>query len=113
MAISKNSIRIQFTLNTGKEKENQIVQFLNTCVNPSNSIKEIIYSYIVSNSGAKSPQVIHITKNENVQSEEKSLTFSESEQSSNNIVTHSEEKLQKASELELNEMEELNKFVLK
>lgn len=110
MAISKNSTRVQFTLNTGKKKEEQIAKFLDSCINPNSTIKEIIYNYIVSNGGAKSPQVTHC---EIIQSDTKLLTLSESEQNSNNMVTQSEEKSPEVSELELNEMEELKKFIQK
>lgn len=111
MAISKNSVRVQFTLNKDKEKEKIIVDFLNTCINPNNSIKEMIYNYIVSNSDSKLPQV---TYSEVTQSEEKLVKVSNSDDimlDINNIVSNSEEKLLEASELEMNELEELNKFI--
>lgn len=99
MAISKSSKRVQFTLNTRKEKENQIAEFLDGCIEPNSTIKEIIYDYIVSNSGVKSPQVTQITQIKNTQSEEKPLK-----------VTHFEEKPPEMDEIQLNEMEELSKF---
>ena len=83
MAISKNSVRVQFTLNLNKHKENQIAEFLNGCMDQNNSIKEIIYNYMVSNSE-------YIDKN---------------------IVSNSDEKSHEASELEMNELEELSKFI--
>ncbi|WP_162174163.1 hypothetical protein, partial [Clostridium akagii] len=66
----------------------------------NNSIKEIIYNYIVSNSGVKSPQVTYIKNIKNIQSDEKILK-----------VTQSDENLPETSELEINELEELNKFI--
>jgi hypothetical protein len=72
MAISNNSVRVQFTLNITKEKEKLIADFLDGCINPNNVIKEILYNYIVSNS------------------ELKSLKVTQSEQKANNEVTRSE-----------------------
>ncbi|WP_026883547.1 hypothetical protein [Clostridium akagii] len=111
MAISKDSVRIQFTLNITKEKEKQIADFLNECINQNNSIKEIIYNYIVSNSGVKSPRVTYI---ENTKSDEKILKVAQSDDIKldiNNKVTKSEGNLLEKSELEINELEELNKFI--
>lgn len=115
MAISKNSKRIQFTLNLDKEKEKQIAEFLDWCINPNNSIKEIIFNYIVTHCDAQLPQV---TQSEVSQNYSKSLKVSNFD---NNIVSDSDDKLVEVSngeekshevtELELNELEELNKFI--
>ena len=107
MAISKNSVRVQFTLNTDKPKENQIVEFLDGCMDPNSSIKEIIYNYIVSNGGVKLPLVTPI---EVSVCDAKLLTVSKSDDVNKNIVTQSDEKLREVSELETNELEELRKF---
>jgi hypothetical protein len=113
MAISNNSVRVQFTLNTTKEKEKQIADFLDDFINPNNVIKEILYNYIVSNSELKSLKVTH---SEVTKSEQKLLKVTQSEQKANNEVTQSEGKLLKVSNseeklLETNELEDLNKFI--
>ncbi len=54
----------------------------------------------MSNSGVKSPQVTYIKNIKNIQSDEKILK-----------VTQSDENLPETSELEINELEELNKFI--
>jgi hypothetical protein len=108
MAISKNSRRIQFTLNNDKHMEKVIVDYLETCIDENSKIKEVLYNYIVSNSGIKSPQVtpIEVTK-----SDTKLLTVNKSDDSNKNIVSNSEEKLHEVSELEINELDELSKFI--
>ncbi|MBZ9615261.1 hypothetical protein [Clostridium estertheticum] len=108
MAISKNSMRIQFTLNIDKPKENQIVEFLSGCIDPNNSIKQIIYNYIVSNGGVKLPLVTPIKVSEG---DAKLLKVSKSDDINKNIVTQRDEKSHEVSELEMNEIEELSKFV--
>jgi PKD repeat protein len=113
MAISNNSVRVQFTLNTTKEKEKQIADFLDDFINPNNLIKEILYNYIVSNSYSKSLKVTH---SEVTQSHSKLLEVTQSEQKENNKVTQSEGKLLKVSNseeklLEVNELEDLSKFI--
>ncbi|MBW9157218.1 hypothetical protein [Clostridium tagluense] len=108
MAISKNSVRVQFTLNLDKPKENQIAEFLSGCMDQNNSIKEIIYNYIVSNSELKS---LEVTQIEVTQSDTKLLTMSNSEHIDKNIVSNSEVKLHEVSELEINELAELSKFI--
>ncbi|MPQ32413.1 hypothetical protein E4V42_13325 [Clostridium estertheticum] len=108
MAISKNSVRVQFTLNLDKPKEKQIVEFLDGCMDPNSSIKEIIYNYIVSNGGVKLPLVTPIKVSE---CDTKLLTVSKSDNTNKNIVTQSGEKSHKVSELEMNELEELSKFI--
>lgn len=115
MAISKNSKRVQFTLNKDKAKEKQIVDFLDGCIDSNAAIKEILFNYIVTNCDTKSMQV---TKSEVHQSYTKSLQESNF---NNNIVIDSDNKLvevsncenksQQVSELEINELEELNKFI--
>jgi len=107
MAISKESVRVQFTLNTSRKKEKLINEFLNDCINPNNSIKEIIYNYIVSNGGTKSPQV---TQMEVTQSNSELPKVSNSDDINKNKVSNGEERLLEVSELEMNELEELNKF---
>ncbi|MBU3171320.1 hypothetical protein [Clostridium estertheticum] len=107
MAISKNSMRIQFTLNIDKPKENQIVEFLSGCIDPNNSIKQIIYNYIVSNGGVKLPLVAPIKVSE---CDTKLLMVSKNDNINKNIVTQSDEKSHEVSELEMNELEELRKF---
>ncbi|WP_251861021.1 hypothetical protein [Clostridium sp. Marseille-Q2269] len=108
MAISKNSRRVQFTLNESKEKEKQIIQFLDECLNPNSTIKEIIYNYIVSNCESGLPKVI---KSEVTHCNDKSAKVAQSHDTFNEIVTHCEEKSHETSELESNELEELNKFL--
>ena len=108
MAISKNSVRVQFTLNLDKPKENQIVEFLSGCMDPNSAIKEIIYNYIVSNGGVKLPLVTPI---EVSVCDAKLLAVSESEYIDKNIASNSDTKLLEASELEMNELDELSKFV--
>ena len=108
MAISKNSTRVQFTLNIDKPKEKQIVEFLSGCMDPNSSIKEMIYNYIVSNGGVKLPLVTPI---EVSVCDAKLLTVSKSDDINENIVSNSEEKLREVSELEINELEELSKFI--
>jgi len=108
MAISKNSVRVQFTLNTDKDKENQIIEFLNGCIDPNNSIKQIVYNYIVSNGDIKLPLV---TRCEVSESDTKLLTVSKSDDIGKNIVSNGEIKLHEVSELEMNELDELSKFV--
>jgi len=108
MAISKNSVRVQFTLNVDKAKENQIIEFLSGCIDPNNSIKQIIYNYIMSNSGSKSPLVTHYKVSE---SNAKLLTVSKNDDINKDIVSNSEVKLHEVSELEMNELDELSKFV--
>jgi hypothetical protein len=111
--ISNNSVRVQFTLNTTKEKEKQIAEFLGGCINPNNTIKEIIYNYIVSNSELN---LLKVTHSKVTESEYKSLKVTQSEQKANNEVTQSEGKLLKVSNseeklLETNELEDLSKFI--
>jgi len=111
--ISNNSVRVQFTLNTTKEKEKQIAEFLGGCINPNNTIKEIIYNYIVSNSELN---LLKVTHSKVTESEYKSLKVTQSEQKANEEVTQSEQKLLKVSNseeklLETNELEDLNKFI--
>lgn len=108
MAISKNSTRVQFTLNLDKAKEKQIVEFLSGCMDPNSSIKEIIYNYILSNGGVKLPLVTQI---EVSKCDAKLLTVSESESIDKNIVSNSDTKLLEVSELEMNELDELSKFI--
>lgn len=108
MAISRNSVRVQFTLNRSKEKEKQIAEFLDTCMDANSTIKEIIYNYAVSNSDTK---LLKVTHSEVTQSDVQLLKVSESELNSNNIVTQSEEKSVEVSDLEKNELEELSKFI--
>ncbi|MBU3185692.1 hypothetical protein [Clostridium estertheticum] len=108
MTISKNSVRVQFTLNLEKLKENQIVEFLDGCVDPNNSIKQIVYNYIVSNGGVKLPLVTPIKVSE---CDAKLLTVSKSEDINKNMVTQSDEKSHEVSELEMNELDELRKFI--
>ncbi|MBU3126717.1 hypothetical protein [Clostridium tagluense] len=108
MAISKNSVRVQFTLNLDKPKENQIAEFLGGCMDPNSSIKEIIYNYIVSNGGIKLPLVMPMEVSE---CEAKLLTVNKSDGINENIVSNSEEKLHEVSELEINELNELSKFI--
>lgn len=115
MAISKDSKRIQFTLNESKEKERKIIEFLNDCFNPNVAIKEIIFNHIVSNCEYKLQQV---PQSEVLQNYSKSLQVSNLD---NNIVSNSddklaevsngEEKLREVSKIEQNEIEELNKFL--
>ncbi|NFD31053.1 hypothetical protein EXN57_13235 [Clostridium botulinum] len=115
MAISKNSRRVQFTLNSSKEKEKEIIKFLDGCFNPNVAIKEIIFNYIVSNCESKLPQVTHL---EVPQSYTKSLQVSNF---NDNIVSDSDcklvevsnrdKKLHEVNEIEKNEIEELNKFL--
>lgn len=108
MAISKNSERVQFTLNKSKEKEKIIAEFLEECIDPNSIIKGILYNYIVSNSGTKLLKVVH---SEVTQSDTKLLEVSKSELLDDNIVTQSEVKLPEVSNLEQNELEELSKFI--
>lgn len=108
MSISKDSVRIQFTLNRSKEKERQIAEFLDGFINPNNTIKEILLNYIVSNSEGKLVKVAH---SEVTQSKSKLLEVSKSELLENNVVSNSEEKLVEVSDLERNELEELSKFI--
>lgn len=110
MAISKNSVRVQFTLNKNKEKEKQISEFLDECIDPNSYIKEIIYSYIVSN---RSTQLPLLSNSKIVNSDVKRSTvsnFNDNPVKTSEKVTHYDEKSTKVSELELNELEELNKF---
>ncbi|QXE20469.1 hypothetical protein [Clostridium sp. 001] len=108
MAISKNSRRVQFTLNADKEKEKAIINFLDSSVNPNSTIKEILYS-VVSNSNS---QLLKVTHSEITQSQSKPVEVSKSELLDNNVVTQSEEKLVEVSdEIGLNELEELKKFI--
>ncbi|MCY6958899.1 hypothetical protein [Clostridium brassicae] len=110
MAISKDSTRVQFTLNSSKDKEREIIKFLNGCVDPKAAIKEIIFNYIVSNCEIQLPQISNIKI---PQSYTKSPQVSNYSNSIDNKVSNSEDKLQQESEseLELNELEELNKFI--
>ncbi|WP_373899255.1 hypothetical protein ACER0A_002325 [Haloimpatiens sp. FM7315] len=115
MAISKNSRRVQFTLNSSKDKEKEIIKFLDGCIDTNAAIKEIIYSYIVSNCNTKLPQVTQIQVS---QSKDKSLQVSNFDNnivsdSDNKLLTmsNSEQQLPQVSELEQNELEELNKFL--
>ncbi|WP_061293638.1 hypothetical protein [Clostridium botulinum] len=115
MAISKNSRRVQFTLNADKPKEKEMIEFLDGCFNPNVAIKEIIFNHIVSNCEYKLQQV---PQSEVLQNHSKSLQVSNLD---NNIVSNSndklvevsngEEKLREVSEIEQNEIEELNKFL--
>lgn len=117
MPISKDSIRIQFTLNKRKEKEKLITEFLDGCIDSNAAIKEILFNYIVTHCDTKSMQV---TKFEAPQSYAKSLQESNFD---NNIVNNSDNKLvevsncenksqqEDKSELELNELDELKKFI--
>ncbi|MCB2305855.1 hypothetical protein LGL08_01310 [Clostridium estertheticum] len=108
MTISKNSVRVQFTLNLDKPKEKQIVEFLDGCIDPNNSIKQIVYNYIVSNGGVKLPLVTPIKVSE---CDAKLLTVSKSDNVNKYIVTQSDEKLHEVRELEMNELDELRKFI--
>ncbi|NFC29163.1 hypothetical protein EXN55_12840 [Clostridium botulinum] len=115
MAISKNSRRIQFTLNTDKTKEKEIIKFLDGCLNPNVAIKEIIYNYIVSNCEYKLPQV---TDSKVPQSYTTSLKVSDFDNSmvsdgddKSVEVSNCESELLEVSELEQNELDELSKFL--
>lgn len=123
MAISKSSRRVQITFNTEKEKEKVVVDFLNACMNEKNTIKEILYNYIVSNSDSK---LLTVTHSQSVQSDAKLLKVSVNNSLLNNEVTQSdsqllevthsevtqsEEKLLEVSDLEKNELEELKNFM--
>ncbi|MCB2310613.1 hypothetical protein LGL55_05685 [Clostridium tagluense] len=108
MAISKNSVRVQFTLNLDKPKENQISEFLGECMDPNSSIKQIIHNYIVSNGGVKLPLVIPMEVSE---CDAKLLAVSKSDDINEYIVSNSEEKPHEVSELEINELDELSKFI--
>ncbi len=108
MSISRSSTRIQFTLNESKEKEKIIAEFLDNCMNTNNTIKEILYNYIVSNSDTK---LVKVTHSEVTQSKSKSVKVNESELVKNNTVSNSEPKLVEVSDLESNEIEELKKFM--
>lgn len=108
MAISKDSKRIQFTLNGSKEKEKEIIEFLNDCFNPNSTIKEIIYYYIVSNYGDKLQQV---TQTNISQSSVKLPKVTQNDNSNNNIVSDYAKKSHEVSELESNELAELSKFL--
>lgn len=115
MAISKDSRRIQFTLNSSKDKERKIIKFLDGCLNPNVAIKEIIFNYIVTHCDTQLPQV---TQSEVTENYSKSLQVSNID---NNIVSDSDDKLVEVSnceekslevsELEKNEMDELSKFL--
>lgn len=112
MAISKDSIRVQFTLNTSKEKENEIAKFLDGCINPNVTIKEIIFNYIVTHRDVQLPQVNQL---EVPQSISRLVKVSNCD---NNMVSDSDSKLVKVSnceginELQQNELDELSKFLL-
>lgn len=108
MAISKNSRRIQFTLNNDKRMEKVIIDYLETCIDENSKIKEILYNYIVSNCGVKPPLV---TPLEVIECCEKLLTVNKSDDINKSIVSNSEEKLHEVSELEKNELDELKKFI--
>lgn len=99
MTISKNSIRIQFTLNSSKDKERKIIKFLDGCLNPNVAIKEIIFNYIVSQSDDKLVKVSNIDNNIVSDSDNKLVE-----------VSNCEEK-HEVSELEQNELDELSKFL--
>ncbi|AUM92662.1 hypothetical protein [Clostridium botulinum] len=108
MAISKDSKRIQFTLNGSKEKEREIIEFLNDCFNPNSTIKEIIYNYIVSNYGDKLQQV---TQTYTSQSSVKLPKVTQNKNINNDTVSNRDKKLHEVDEIEQNEIEELNKFL--
>ncbi|NFJ83887.1 hypothetical protein FDA84_14465 [Clostridium botulinum] len=108
MAISKDSKRIQFTLNGSKEKEREIIEFLNDCFNPNSTIKEIIYNYIVSNYADKLQQV---TQTYTSQSSVKLPKVTQNKNSNDNIVSNCDKKSHAVSELESNELAELSKFL--
>jgi hypothetical protein len=113
MAISNNSVRVQFTLNTNKAKEKLIADFLDGSIDPRASIKEIIYNYIVSNSELN---LLKVTHSKVTESEYKSLKVTQSEQKPNKQVTQSYSKLPKESNseekiLEANELEDLSRFI--
>ncbi len=107
MAISKNSRRVQFTLNADKPKEKEMIEFLDGCFNPNVAIKEIIFNHIVSNCEYKLQQV---PQSEVLQNHSKSLQVSNSDDKLVE-VSNGEEKLHEVSEIEQNEIEELNKFL--
>ncbi|EPY2274688.1 hypothetical protein ACFLKB_00660 [Clostridium sp. FAM 1755] len=108
MAISKDSKRIQFTLNGSKEKERKIIEFLNDCFNPNSTIKEIIYNYIVSNYGDKLQEV---TQTNISQSSVKLPKVTQNKNINNDTVSNFDKKLHEVNEIEQNEIEELNKFL--
>lgn len=108
MAISKNSRRIQFTLNTSKEKEKQIAEFLDGCFNPNSTIKEIIYNYIVSNYGDKLQQVTQVYTS---QSSVKLPKVTQNKNINNDTVSNCDKKLHEVNGIEQNEIEELSKFL--
>lgn len=108
MTISKDSKRIQFTLNGSKEKEREIIEFLNDCFNPNSTIKEIIYNYIVSNYGDKLQQVTQIYTSE---SSVKLPKVTQNKNINNDTVSNCNKKLHEVNEIEQNEIEELNKFL--
>lgn len=108
MAISKSSIRHQFTLNTKKEKESIIANFLDTALNPNSTIKEILYNHIVSNYDTR------LIKDSNYivsEGNTKSLTMSKTNHEEDKKESNFETKSYELSEIELNEIEELSKFV--
>lgn len=103
MALSKNTVRIQITLNSSKEKDKVILDFLDGFYDPKDKIKEILYlvasNKIVSNDNQKLLTItngdVKKTIKNSTDNEEKLLTYSNREQ----------EKIHE------NEMEQLKEFM--
>lgn len=99
MSLSKNTKRFEFTLNSGKEKDKVILDYLDNFYDAKDKIKEILYIAAVSNSDEKSLTFSNnseqITTKKDTQSNKKSLTITNSKQQ----------------EIKKNELDQLKEFM--
>lgn len=113
MAISKNSSRIQFTLNSNKPAEKIIVDFLDGCIDPNAKIKEILYNYIVTESYSPLLKVSNFERSEESESDKQLLTFTKGDEQLLDLSKFNNEEIYKIdSENKENiELSELMNFV--
>lgn len=105
-------------MNSEKEKEKVIIDFLDDCFNENNTIKEILYNFIVGNGDTKLVKVTHLSENKSDEqllevskSNSLSVTSTQTDSENKEKVTKSEEKLLTLSNLEQNEIDSLSQFV--
>lgn len=139
MALSKNTKRFQITLNSSKEKDKFILDYLEQSYNENDKIKELLYIAIVNQKDSKIQTVSNNTKKlltksnndtkkvkvSNSKKNKKLLTVTDSvtekatgtnSDNTSKLLTKSKDKLQEVNEsneatLRENELEELKKFM--
>lgn len=97
MSLSKNTVRIQITLNATKGKDKAILNYLDKFYDAKDKIKEILYFAAISNGDEK----LLTSSNNNEQ-----RTTKKDIQSNKKLLTISNDKQQKLKENELNQLKE-------